>query len=529
MTAVQLVGPADPDHYRVQVGRFGDRFYCDPLDGDGVWAPTDRTFPSVTVVKKASGEDWSNAARKRIAGRLQDPNERRRIDGLAPDDLLSTLQMWDQNGLDRAGKRGEDTHAYIAARLDGVTRPFMHPDSQAQDFIPAVESFLNAYRPTLVARAKEVVGINRSLNGIGYGGTFDAIIDIDGKQWLVDWKTRAEKHVIYALEGPQAGAYFGFDYMIVEHGGKAVREELPRLDGGLIVSLIPTGFKVFEIDLPEAFEHFTALHAWWIARRSETKCQLRAWAPVAVDPTPALTLVTDVPARSWTPERRERLRARVGDLVEHGGGPMLADALSVAEIPGLAHKGHTDEQLDRMLELVKHVEDEISAPFRAEDAPPPDDVVPAHGGLLVEFVHEIDEGPNVVPQQLTAMQAKIGQLDADQREHVKRIAAQANDLGVSFSISVLPSVRRFEIGRALIFLTEHAWINEAADWDAQLVRAVLVHATQRDDDGLPFGQVFGELTIDQARTAANTAASIASGSVKIVAMPGGGYELRGLT
>ena len=48
-----LRGPAHPDTYRVQVGRYGDRYYHDPLPADGTWDATDDQWPSVSIVKNA--------------------------------------------------------------------------------------------------------------------------------------------------------------------------------------------------------------------------------------------------------------------------------------------------------------------------------------------------------------------------------------------------------------------------------------------------------------------------------------------
>ena len=62
-------GPAHADNYRVKVGRYGDRWYCDPLPADDQFpaAPEGVAYPSVSIVKGASGKDWTFTSLKRVA------------------------------------------------------------------------------------------------------------------------------------------------------------------------------------------------------------------------------------------------------------------------------------------------------------------------------------------------------------------------------------------------------------------------------------------------------------------------------
>ena len=66
-----LLGPADADHFRVQVGRFGVRHYVDPLPGCDIAPAWDGDVPAISTVKKASGSDWSFVALQRVAIALE--------------------------------------------------------------------------------------------------------------------------------------------------------------------------------------------------------------------------------------------------------------------------------------------------------------------------------------------------------------------------------------------------------------------------------------------------------------------------
>lgn len=499
----QLRGPADADHYRVQHGRDRERWYIDPLDADETHPATTHEFPSVSGVLRASGEDWSFAAIKRIAQRLVQT-----IDDLADLDVAAvtkTLSAWDKDGLAAAGQRGQDTHAYIDARLNGYTRAqieqsqMLHPSSGAHEYLPAVETFLDYYKPTLVARRSEIVVIHRDLHGYGYGGTLDALIEINGLRYLVDWKTRTTDHLIYAKEPLQAGAYGGAQYCIVEASdGRPVRAELPHLDGALIVSITKTGVRVYPIELSMAYDSFVDAHAWWSARREETKCQLHPWAPVPIgaQQAPQLSLVT-----SWPKERVDRLRDRIRALVENGHGPLLVEQLNMAGLPGLAKSGHTDEQLDQMQTLIERIESVTDKPFDANDT---------------------IEGANVGTSEIEAVARHMKQLTPRQRDWIVEVADACSSIRHSISLRELPSQRRFEIARALLFLTLNAWDGDR--WNDALVRAAMQHAGYTWNGQL---EAFGTLSSAQASEIANVAAQLGSSSLLIEVLDDGSFRVSG--
>jgi hypothetical protein len=195
-----LLGPGDADHFRVQVGRYGDRWYADPLPSCPIAEATDDSWPSVTTIKKASGSDWSYVAMKRIADA-----DIRGIEMQFTDERYERLKSINRLGLERAGRRGTNVHKYFERGLRG--EPFNDPewpDEPGSDYLPAVQQFFDTYQPELVAA--EVVSINRTL---GYGGSPDCFARIDGKVYIIDWKSRGadSKHGAYPEEGAQEAAH----------------------------------------------------------------------------------------------------------------------------------------------------------------------------------------------------------------------------------------------------------------------------------------------------------------------------------
>jgi hypothetical protein len=273
-----LRGPADADHYRVKVGRYGDRWYVDPLPADDVWSACDDQFPSVSTVKKASGNDWSFVSIKRIgdAG-----GERLRSIADLPDgERHDALRSLDRRGLEQAAQRGTNVHNYIEARLRGLPPMLLTDGMPGAQYVGAVEEFLDTHQPELYAA--EYVVINRSLNGHGYGGTPDADLRIGGELLKVDWKTRGPEsaHGAYPEEAAQLAAGSFGDYMIVlDDDGIPVRRPMPDLAGGIIVSIKPDGCRIYPVDLDKARAHWESLHAWWVARRDERVAIGKPWAP----------------------------------------------------------------------------------------------------------------------------------------------------------------------------------------------------------------------------------------------------------
>lgn len=286
-----LRGPANADNFRVKVGRYGDRWYCDPLPGDDIApaSPDDEAWPSITFIKKASGQDWSFVSLKRVAHSTELPD----IAKLDRDARYERLKIVDKLEKNRAFARGTNVHTFAECLLYGAACP-LGPEAVGANYFPAVQRFFDDYQPELVAA--EFVAIHRDLNGVGYGGTSDALVNIalkGGRRYIIDWKSRGEDsdHGAYPEEAAQLGAYWGAQYIIVEGASGAKRQALPAIDGGLIVSIKPDSYEVHPVDLQRGFDHFTALHAWWAHRQDERKCVGRKWGPAtkaAVADAPSL-------------------------------------------------------------------------------------------------------------------------------------------------------------------------------------------------------------------------------------------------
>lgn len=430
-----LKGPADPDHYRVRVGRFGDRFYTDPLPADATWPHSDATFPSISTVKKSSGQDWSAVSIGRVAA--VDPARLRQIADLPDGERYDALQSVNKRGLSAAADRGTAVHLHAEYRLKGLQPPLIAKGNPAADYLPALEQFFDTYQPTLVA--SEFVVIHRDLNGYGYGGTPDAIVtvNIGNELYGIDFKTRTSEHGAYSDEAAQIAAGARGDYMIVETDGGAERRPLPELAGGLIISIKPDGFKVYPVDLDLAWQHWTSLHAWWVARRTERDAIGKPWAPRKIaapgTATPPLALV-EQPA---------------GDGETHGNA-----------------------------------------------SPSPATLTPADQQAALSARPKPDEGGDADPEAVAVLRKRAGELDGEAKALMGAIATEAIQGGVSYHMGERQTVRRFEIARGLLSLAPH--VDDERETIRHILAAIVGDVAHFP--AVTVGAVLGSLSADEAAT-----------------------------
>jgi len=480
-----LHGPADADHYRVKVGRYGDRWYTDPLTGCDIAPASDWQGPSVSATKPPFANKY---VPMRSIAEMSD-EQWRHLAGESPETRYEQIKAHDRSAGRVNMDRGTIVHLWAEDLIAG--RPMRDPIGygreaveQAEQFKSALVSFFDTHQPEPVA--VEAVCLNRTLNGVGYGGTADLFARINGSDWVVDWKSRTSDHGAYLEEGAQGGAYLGAEYMIVTGtDGEPKRAPIPDCEGVLIVSITRDGFRCYPIDRQGAIDTYQSMHAWWVAQRDfrDNKVIGRPWAPKAA-PAPE-------------PADRENLRARISEMIGFGYEDVVR-RLWPAGVPALSQDGHTDDQLAAILAAVRKAETEVGATFHPDDAPAPPEPKPSKPQPVVEV--KPDDSELAADAQVGAIATAFGLLNADQLEAIKRIAEQANTAGRSISVSQVPSVRRCRIARALM-----GWATGDADEHALFVAATLIATdSQTADADQTLGALIGSFTPEQAEQLAET-------------------------
>jgi hypothetical protein len=499
-----LRGPAHADNYRIQVGRYGDRWYRDPLPYDGL-APealSDEAYPSVSGVKKASGNDWSYVTMKRIAN-SDDLDE---IAKRPPAERYERFKTINKLDLNAAMQRGTNVHTWAECLAYGAPQHLTDSDVGGE-FFPIVDRLFADLNPTLVAA--EFVCISRTLNGVGYGGTADGIFEIDGKRWIVDWKSRGadSAHAAYPEEAGQVAAYARCQYIIVEdddprnpYGAKRMLP--PVLDGGLIVSIKPDSYEVFPIDLDEAAEHFRAMHAWWVARQEERVAIKSKWPPrrsniilqaqiaLAPDPSEARKLALYARHDAMDGKLQAEFKERIAgiDTTDLDAIERLMD--DIENPPTMLDMARERMRLDAERETARR--------------------------LAAERLEA--EGGEAAPADVALFQARWEfNMNAPARRWTGQIVQEAIDAGVDFRISELNSQRRADIYNVL---TE--WAVEYEDSEA--LRAAVKFAAPTIADSLfdpndpssPLGLIIGLLTTAEAAELRRVVAQIVEGEMAYI-------------
>jgi hypothetical protein len=499
MSHSALHGPAHAGNFRVQVGRYRDRFYVDPLPGCTI-APSDLDWsaPSVSWTKPPFANRY--VTMKAIADMPSE--EWARLAGVTADARYEAIKSHDKLSGRVNMDRGSIVHQWAEDLLLGRTALFAEPNrwadgalQAAEPFRPALDAFFDAYQPE--AFAVEAVCLHRTLNDVGYGGTMDALVKIDGELWCIDWKSRHSDHAAYLEEAAQGGAYIGADYMIVAgENGEAQRVAIPDVAGVLIVSIRADGYRAFPIDADRAIAAYADMHAWAVANKmSHNDIVGKPWGP-RNGATPTLT-----PEPKDDPpgiDRRATLRGRFGLLPDDAKAEFKARNIAADDL----------DAIEEALNDLDPFSAKNTAAARAETAAvvaavktvtPPERVV----------VTPPDEGGPGDVSAFRILESRFMALSEVGRSWIGGIARDALVAGMPFGAGDTKTVRRFEIYRGLITLAERGHDDPAED--GELVRSLVATAVGSDDPYMPMftvGHVVGAMSADEAATFARLCSSL---------------------
>jgi hypothetical protein len=220
------------------------RHYRHPNTGDLV--------PSVTnvigVLDKPALPRWSaiEVAKKAWELRLSLPE-------MEQDDAIDVLKgaPWRKSG--RAADRGTTIHAYLEARMLGLTPEIV--EGEALRYRDAAEAWLDDWQP-------EVIATERTVFGPDYAGTGDLWCLRDGKVTIVDFKT---SKAIYKEAALQIAALWAAP---VQADGTV--EPAPDDAEGWVVRIGEDGYEARQVhDLSGNYDVFRSLIDAWHWSKSD--------------------------------------------------------------------------------------------------------------------------------------------------------------------------------------------------------------------------------------------------------------------
>lgn len=208
-------------------------------------------------------------------------------------------RMYRRDGERSATQLGTDVHDALERwTLDG-RRPGV--DATVARYLDVIErDFLGPFAPTF--EAAEMTVLHETW---AYAGTLDAIIVLDGRRYVLDWKTSdADLNDNGKNKGPypeaalQLAAYRhaelscwnakrvtgGQRYYVIDPAARAAAVPLPEIHGGLIVQVSPERARVHPVscgrDVHTYFGHVLELASWAFA---ESKSAIK---PPLIAPNP---------------------------------------------------------------------------------------------------------------------------------------------------------------------------------------------------------------------------------------------------
>ena len=240
------------------------------------------TYPSVTTLLKGYPQEWAIPfGAKHAAERAMTPEFIRRWHEMNEADeeysmLRESLLKWTKAApmerRDAAADAGTDLHAYLEWRLNGRSIDDWFLYRSQFDMVEgerAVEQFLDMYRPEPVYVESQVVSITE-----GYAGSFDAIVDIYGKRWLLDLKTATSYDPLAQRPSDAGGDHKDRLQLAAYRYADIIFEDdrdigpMPLVDGALILAIPrehPQAWRPIEVDAgPETYRRFLDFKRSWL-------------------------------------------------------------------------------------------------------------------------------------------------------------------------------------------------------------------------------------------------------------------------
>lgn len=273
-----------------------------------------------------------------------------------------------------------------------------------------------------------------------------------------------------------------------------------RTDVGLMIHL-PAGKAVcnfIRVDLAKAGE-YAELARIVRAATKDMSYITRLAAPAPAPPAKAASVPND------------RLVAKLAVIVmADNGKQVLAELWTEAELPfppkQLATVELDDELAARVWNVLSKAEDMLSIPFGAIDLPPEETKPKKRTTSVKKATSSMNEGGPADPDAVALIAAWLKDEDADIKGTVKRLATEASRAGKSISLAVNPSVRRFEIARAIQTLAEFSTTGVEVE---QALNALSDHLGTPEADTT--GARLGALDVTGAQHLAVAATQLAEG------------------
>ncbi|MFM1966800.1 MAG: hypothetical protein RL134_2525 [Actinomycetota bacterium] len=239
-------------------------------------------------------------------------------------------------------------------------------------------------------------------------------------------------------------------------------------------------------------------------------------APSAAEPPPVV--VEDTPR-----PRYQHLADRLQAIVAvPNGKKVLAEAWIAAgigfppkelaeKVDQASHPSANDEltaQMEAVQRVIEHGEKLLSMPFL--DPPQPPAAAPKTKERTTQ-PRTLDEGGDADPAAIKALEKHVRALPDSMQQGIKQIAADANKAKGSISLRQRRTVRRFELGRALVAIANIL----GPDDDLGTYMAALIQHVWPDHTHISVGAAIATLDAEAASALAHAADQLAEGQLTL--------------
>ena len=378
---------------------------------------------------------------------------------------------------------GTALHAFIERRLLGLPDAALQANMQAD-----VDAFTATTAAAGIVFDKRYIESIVVLDGPRVAGTADQLcVYLPGVGNVVsDLKTGADLKYSWQSIAVQLAAYAHADN--IYHPLEQRREPMPQVSQEVAMVIhLPAGEARCELHLIdiaagwEAFQMSLATREW--RKRRNLASPYKVAASVST-PTPVGSPPTDAALNSTT---------------DTAAGPPVpvVETVAVAPPDAPAPHGLAGGDIEGAFASAPH-----GATANPRKKKPPTTARDGHNDRkAVDRLHnKPDEGDTAAPTALATLGDHYYKLPDDAKDWIKTFANEADAAGCPFTTKTAGTVRRFEIGRALVHLarqqTEHATVR-------QLVATVIGdHAIFADK---PIGHLIGSMSAAEAAQFATVA------------------------
>jgi hypothetical protein len=216
-----------------------------------------QAYPSVTTIIKVVDKSgplvgWAKRETAACAVRNLDMLAQMRATGgdQAAVDWLKRIPDYQR---DTAADIGSTVHGLVESLSRGVE--IVVPDELA-GFVRSFQRWQAEFAPRYLAAEEMTISLKH-----GFAGTLDAIVDIGGEVWLIDYKTGSG---VYGETALQLAAYSHADF--IGRPGQARKFRIPKATQYAVLHIRPEGYEFipFAVDRStfDAFLAAKALYDW---------------------------------------------------------------------------------------------------------------------------------------------------------------------------------------------------------------------------------------------------------------------------